>query len=72
MRSERGLGFDSEARAVSAPCPECRKPVALRREETVLHRLLRCPHCDGHLQVVGLSPVSLQVFKTHGLALLDD
>ena len=72
MRSERDWEFDREDSAVNTSCLECRKPVALRREEAVLHRLLRCPHCDGHLQVVALSPVSLQVFKTHGLALLDD
>ncbi len=72
MPSERIGVFDSDGGAVTASCPECRKAVALSRGEAILHRLLRCPHCDGHLQVVRLSPVSLQVFKTYGLALLDD
>ncbi|MGB2983692.1 MAG: hypothetical protein WBC63_07535 [Candidatus Bipolaricaulia bacterium] len=36
-----------------------------------LNAILRCPECDGHLQVSGISPVGLGVFRTHELAMAD-
>lgn len=40
-------------------CPECAAGVPLR-EDTVLHEFLTCPECGTALEVISLSPVTLE------------
>jgi lysine biosynthesis protein LysW len=69
--TQAAVGWSGEARPI-VRCPECGEAIAMHLESEMLHRLLRCPYCDRRLQVMSTSPLRIERFRTHGLALVDD
>jgi len=72
MRSERTWGPPEGGRAAAVRCPSCRESLAIDGEPVELHQVIRCRSCERRLHVVGIEPLSLRVFRSQGLALVDD
>jgi len=51
-----------------ASCPMCGEDVVIRDDGVRVNRMLRCPDCDTRLRVAKEYPVTLDVFRSHGLA----
>ncbi len=53
---------------MTAQCPICGETIGLQNGESILNRLVRCTDCCTRLRVAADRPISLQVFRSHGLA----
>jgi len=72
MRSERTWGPPEGGQTAAVRCPSCRESLAVDGESVRLHQVIRCRLCERRLHVVGVEPLSLRVFRSQGLALVDD
>ena len=62
------MSENQKANEAMAPCPICGETIGLRDGVRALHRLVRCVECDTRLRVTADRPMSLQIFRSHGLA----
>jgi len=53
---------------MTARCPICGETIGLRNGAPMLNRLVRCTDCCTRLRVAADRPVTLQVFRSHGLS----
>ncbi len=72
MRSERTWGPPEAGATTGAICPACRESLAVDEQPVRLFQVVRCRLCERRLHVVGVDPLSLRVFRSQGLALVDD
>ena len=72
MRSERTWGRSASGVPPEVRCPACRKALAVDERPVSLFQVVRCRLCEHRLHVVSIEPLVLRVFKTYGLALVDD
>lgn len=54
-----------------ARCPLCEEVFLLSEKEVLLFMVMRCPGCHTRLQVTRVAPVTLAVFRSHGLECVD-
>ena len=54
-----------------ARCPLCMEVFFLSEKDDLLFMVMRCPSCDTRLQITQVAPVTLAVFRSHGLECVD-
>jgi hypothetical protein len=72
MQSERTWGPPEGGSTATAVCPACGESLAVDGQPVQLYEVVRCRLCERLLHVVVVEPLSLRVFCSQGLALVDD
>ena len=50
-----------------ALCPVCGEDISFVEKEGLLFWVIRCPLCNVRLQIVHEAPLTLEIFRFHGL-----
>jgi len=72
MRSEAIRDRGERSGATALPCPACGGPIAVDGCPVLLHQIACCRGCERRFHVVSVEPLVFEVFRSHGLALVDD